>query len=160
MSSNRSLLAIGGGVVAIVIIAVVVVLLAGDRESVEFGEDTPEGALQRYLAVFDEGDLTAAHAYFSDGVRDQMDLDAFERAVSAQEGGFGAERTRRALFDGRSGDGDSVRLQLTVEEFTGEGLGASSYRYQVEIPMVREGDAWRIDEPLVWLNPAPLEPRF
>ena len=145
---------------AIVIIAVVVVLLAGDRESVEFGEDTPEGALQRYLAAFDEGDLAAAHAFFSDGVRDQMDLDAFERAVSGQEGDFGTERTRRVLFDARSGDGDSVRLQLTVEEFTGEGLGASSYRYQVEIPMVREGDAWRIDEPLVWLNPAPLEPRF
>lgn len=160
MSSNRSLFLISGGVLALAIIAIVVVLLAGDRESVEFGEDTPEGALQRYLAAFDEGDLAAAHAYFSSEVRDQMDLEAFERAVSAMDGGFGSERTRRALFDGRSGEGETVRLELTVEEFTGQGLGASSYRYQVEVPMVREEEAWRIDLPLVWLNPAPLEPNF
>lgn len=157
MSSNRSLLFIGGGVVALVIIAIVVVLLAGDRETAEFGEDTPEGALQRYLTAFDDGDLAVAHTYFSSDVREQMDLQEFERAVNAQ-GGYGTERTRRALFDGRSGEGNRVRLELTVEEFTGEGLGASTYRYQREIPMVREGDAWRIDEPLVWLDPAPLEP--
>jgi hypothetical protein len=159
VSSNRSLFLIGGGIVALSIVAVLVVLLAGDRESVEFADDTPEAALQRYLAAFDEGDLGAAHAYFSDDVRDQMDLAAFQRAVNAERG-FSNEGTRRALFDGRTGEGDSVRLELTIEEFTGQGLGASSYRYQAEVPMVRDGDAWRIDAPLVWLNPAPLEPDF
>lgn len=159
MGSNRSPLLIGAGVVALVVITVIVVLFADDRETVEFGEDTPEGALQRYLAAFDEGDLEKAHAYFSNDVRDQMSLEEYERTVDAFGHGYGSERVRRALFDGRSGDGDSVRVELTVEELSGEGLGASTHRYPVEIRMVREDDAWRIDEPLVWLEPAPIDPR-
>lgn len=159
MSSNRSLFLIGGGIAGLSIVAVLVVMLAGDRESAEFADDTPEAALQGYLAAFDEGDLEAAHAYFSDEVRDQMDLAAFQRAVNAERG-FSNEGTRRALFDGRSGEGDSVRLEMTVEQFSGQGLGASSYRYQAEVPMVREGGAWRIDAPILWIDPAPIEPHF
>ena len=55
MNGQRAPLLIGGGVVALVIITVVVVFLAGDRTAVDFAEDTPEGALQRYLRAFDDG---------------------------------------------------------------------------------------------------------
>jgi hypothetical protein len=52
-------------------------------------------------------------------------------------------------------DGDSARLIVTVEEFYEDGLGGSTNRYDHEIHLVREGGAWRIDEPLVWLESAP-----
>ena len=77
----------------------VVVFLAGDRTAVDFAEDTPEGALQRYLRAFDDGDLDAAYAYFSADVRADMDRDAYERTVAMYHPGIGVDRTRRALFD-------------------------------------------------------------
>ena len=158
MNGQRSPLLIGGGVVALVIITVVVVFLAGDRTAVDFAEDTPEGALQRYLRAFDDGDLDAAYAYFSADVRADMDRDAYERTVAMYHPGIGVDRTRRALFDGRLGEGDSLRLKVTVEEIYGDGLGASSNRYQREVRMVREDGGWRVDEPLVWLEPSFVEP--
>lgn len=157
MSGPRSLLAIGGGVVALVIITVAVVLLAGERGSEEFGEDTPEGSLQRYLAAFDDGDLDTAYSYFSSRVRAEMNREAYERTVVMYDPGLGTERTRRALFDGRQGEGDSLRLQVTVEEVYGDGLNASSNRYEREVRMVRDAGGWRIDEPLVWLEPSPIQ---
>lgn len=148
---------IGVAVVALAIVATLVVL-TGDRDVASYDESTPEGVLQRYLAAFDASDLERAHAYFSSDVQADMDAEAFERVVEMY-GAHGTETTRRVLFDDRAGDGDRVRLQLTVEELYGEGLGASTSRYQREIRMVREDGAWRIDEPLVWLEPAPIEAR-
>ncbi len=158
MNGQRLPLLIGGGIVTLVIITVAVVVLAGDRTAVDFAEDTPEGALQRYLRAFDDGDLEAAYAYFSADVRADMDREAYERTVAMYAPGIGVDRTRRALFDGRLGEGDSIRLQVTVEEIYGDGLSASSNRYQREVRMVRENGGWRIDEPLVWLEPSPVEP--
>jgi hypothetical protein len=160
MSSNRSLLLIGAGVLALAALAVAVVLLSGDRDPVEFPADSPEGALQRYLAAFDDGDLETAYAFFSSGVRAAMALDEWERTVDMFGGGMPDDRVRRAIFDGRSGEGNSVEVRVTIEEIFGEGLTTSTSRYQSQIRMVREADGWRIDEPLVWLEPAPIEPRF
>jgi hypothetical protein len=87
-----------------------------------------------------------------------MDREAYERTVAMYDPGIGGDPTRRALFDGRLGEGDSIRLQVTVEEIYGDGLSASSNRYQREVRMVRENGGWRIDEPLVWLEPSPVEP--
>ena len=155
-SGNRTLLFIGLGVVGLAAITIAVVLLAGGRQAAEFDADSPEAALQRYLAAYEEGDLEAAHAYFSADVRERMDLDAYRRAVDSW--GIGYERDRSVLFDSTSGTGDRVELHLIVEEFAGDGLSGETYRSPREIRLVREGDEWRIDQPLVWLDPAPIEP--
>jgi hypothetical protein len=155
-SANRTLLFIGLGVVGLVAITIAVVLLAGGREAAEFDADSPEAALQRYLAAYEDGDLEAAHAYFSADVRQRMDLDAYQQAVDSW--GIGYEPDRSVLFDSTSGTEDRVELHLIVEEFAGDGLSGETYRSPREIRMVREGDEWRIDQPLVWLDPAPIEP--
>ncbi|MEA2651755.1 MAG: hypothetical protein QOI85_1476, partial [Chloroflexota bacterium] len=51
-SSSRSLLYVALGVVALAVVTIVVVLLAGNREAAEFPTDSPEAALQAYLAGF------------------------------------------------------------------------------------------------------------
>ena len=158
-SANRSLAYIGGGVVALMIITIVIVLLAGGREAEGFTADSPQGILQSYLAASEEGDLAAAHAYFSADVHDEMDLDAFVRATDSY-GAYGEGTSHSVFFDSASGDGDRIVLHLTVEEFYGDGMNRSSYRSEREIRMVREADGWRIDEPLVLLNPAPIEPHL
>jgi len=155
-SSNRSLIYVALGVVALTVAAILVVLLAGDRRATLFEASSPEGTLQRYLAAYDDGDLEAAHAYFSADVRESMDLEAYRRAVDAS--GIGVERERSVLFDRTDGEGDSVEVHLIVEEFHGDGLSGDTYRSPRDVRLVREEDGeWRVDQPLVWLDPAPLE---
>ena len=156
--SNRSLIYIGVGLVGLAVITIIVVLLAGDRQRADFPSDSPEGTVQRYLVAFDAGDLEAAHAFFSADVREQMDADAYQRAVDSFGHGFSAERGRSVLFDSTDGSGDRVELHLIVEEFYGDGLSGETYRSPRDIRLVREDGEWRIDQPLVWLDPAPIEP--
>jgi len=155
-SSNRSLLYVALGVVALAVVTIVVVLLAGGREAAEFPADSPEATLQAYLAAYDEGDLDAAHAYFSAGVRDHMDRQAYQQAVDSW--GVGTEPDRTVLFDSATGTGDRVQLHLIVEEFYGDGLSGDTYRSPRDVRLVREDGEWRIDQALIWLDPAPIEP--
>ena len=158
-SGNRTLLAIGAAVIGLVIITVAVVLVAGSRGPASYPAGSPEGVLQAYLTAVGDGDVAGAHAYFSAEVRERMDLDAFEAAID-DHARYAPQSSRRVLFDRRSGEGDHVRLHLVVEEFYGDGLQGSTNRTPREIRLVREDGTWRIDEPLAWLDPAPLEPTF
>jgi hypothetical protein len=155
-SATRSLLLIGAGVVALTIVAIVIILVAGRQPAESYAADAPQGVLQRYLAAFEEGDIERAHRYFSADVRGEMDLDAYERAADSYEA-YASDASHAVFFDGTSGDGDRVVVQLTIEEIYGDGLNSSSYRSAREIRMVRESGQWLIDEPLVWLDPAPTE---
>ncbi len=154
-SNGRSLLYVALGVVALAVVTIVVVLLAGGREAAQFPADSPEATLQAYLAAYEEGDLDAAHAFFSAEVREQMDRGAYQRAVDSW--GFDAEPDRTVLFDSTTGTGDRVQLHLVVEEFYGDGLSGDTYRSPREVRLVREDGEWRIDQALVWLDHAPIE---
>lgn len=155
-SNSRSLLYVALGVVALAVVTIVVVLLAGGREAAEFPADSPEATLQAYLAAYEEGDLDAAHAYFSADVRRQMDRQAYQQAVDSW--GVGTEPHRTVLFDSTTGTGDRVQLHLIVEEFYGDGLSGDTYRSPRDVRLVREDGKWRIDQALIWLDPAPIEP--
>ena len=155
-SSSRSLLYVALGIVALAVVTIGVVLLAGDREAAEFPADSPEAVLQAYLAAYEGGDLDSAHAYFSADVRDRMDREAYQQAVDSW--GVGTEPDRTVLFDSTTGSGDRVELHLFVEEFYGDGLSGSTYRSPRDVRLVREDGAWRIDQALIWLDPAPIEP--
>lgn len=155
---SRQLLFIGAGILALLIISVVVVLVAGRGSASDYPADSPEGTLQRYLGAFDDGDYDAAYAYFSDRVKEQMSVDEFRQSVGMY-GGY--PTSQRVLFERSTGEGDRVRLELVVEYFYGEGLGAGSDRQPRQVNMVREADEWRIDDPLVGLDPAaPHGPPF
>ena len=158
MGSNRPVILIGAGVVALAIVSVAVVLSMGDRTSEPFPEATPEGALQRYLESFESGDLAGAHAWFSDRVASEMDLPAYQRMVDQFGSVLADDRPRRVLVGEQVGTGDSISLRVIVEELEDGGLGASTQRYEREIRMLRQPDGWRIDEPLIWLDPGPIEP--
>lgn len=155
-SENRSLLLIAAGVVALIIITVAVVVLTGNERAQEYPADSPEGTLQRYLAAYADGDVEGAYAYFSTRVQERMDLDAYQRSIDSYGDMEMADASRRVIFDRRTGGDERVQLHLTVEEFYGDGLDGSTYRSPRQVRLVREGGEWRIDEPLVWLDPAPV----
>jgi hypothetical protein len=160
-SMDRTILVIGGGVLALVVLAAAVVLLVGGREPVSYPADSPEGVLQRYLAAFEAGDLDEAHGYFSSAVREEMDLEAFER-TARDYGLYPSQTSRRILFDRSEIEGDTARVHLTVEEFYGGGpFGAGeTYRSPRVIALAREDGAWRIDEALIGLDQGVFSPEF
>ena len=85
-----------------------------------------------------------------------MDRGAYQRAVDSW--GVDAEPDRTVLFDSTTGTGDRVQLHLIVEEFYGDGLSGDTYRSPRDVRLVREDGEWRIDQALVWLDQAAIEP--
>jgi hypothetical protein len=154
--ADRSLLLIGAGLVALVVIAALIVVLLGSREAAAFPADSPEGVVQRYLAAFEDGDYQAAQGYFSKRIRDGMDEATYERTV--REYGYGADVSRRVLFDRTELNGDRASVELTVEEYySGGPFGTGdTYRSSRVITLAREDGAWRIDDTLIGLDPGPF----
>lgn len=161
---SRQLTIIVVAVLALLAVTVAVVLLAGRNGTTEYPADTPEGAFQRYLAAYEEGDYETAYGYFSERVREDVTLADF-RSFS---GAFGPMATsHRVMLDessADSGDSDRTRLRLIVEYYFegGGGLygGSGSFQQPLEVNMVREDGEWRIDDPLAGVDPAPIGPGF
>jgi hypothetical protein len=155
MSSNRSLLYVAAGIIALVALAVAVVLLAGDRKPQEFPADSPEAALQDYLAAWDGRDIPAAYGYFSERVRSTTSLEQYQLAADdfARYQMPPNGPNRRVLIDDVTGSVDRVVVQLTVEDRYGDGLNNDVQRSRRSVRLVRDPDGWRIDEPLVSLDP-------
>jgi hypothetical protein len=155
--ADRTLLLIGAGILALVVVAAAVVLLLGSREPTTFPADSPEGAVQRHLAAFEDGDFETAYSFFSSDVQADLDLETYER-TAREYGGYLGGTSRRVLFDRTDLDGDVARVHLTVEEYYGGGPfgGGDTYRSTREIRLIREGGSWKIDDPLMGLEPAPF----
>ncbi|MEP7082094.1 MAG: hypothetical protein ABI841_03855 [Chloroflexota bacterium] len=154
---SRSLLYIGAGILALLLVSVVVVLALGRTATSDYPADSPEGTLQRYFAAFEDGDYEAAYAYFSERVKEQMSVDDYRRSIGMYQGAPGAQRV---LFQGTSGEGDRVRVDLVVEYFYDDGFGGGSSSQPRQVSMVREDGEWRIDDALAGLEPAMLDVPF
>ena len=141
---------------ALVVVAVIAIVLLGSREATAFPSDTPEGVVQRHLAAVEDEDYEAARGYLSAAVRADVSPDQYRRA--AQDYGYETGGSRRVLFDRSEVDGDRARVWLTIEEYYDGGPfgGATTYRSTREIALVREGGQWRIDQPIVGIEPVPF----
>jgi hypothetical protein len=154
---DRSLLIIGGGIVVLVIAAVIAVVALGSREGTAFSADTPEGVVQRHLAAVEDEDYEAAWGYLSTAVQSDLSVDEYRRA--ARDYGSWGVGSRRVLFDRSEVDGDRARVWLTIEEYYDGGPfgGANTYRSTRDIALVREDGEWRIDDPIIGLEPMPFQ---
>jgi hypothetical protein len=151
----RGLIAIGVGIGVVAILAVVAVGLSAARDPDQFPADSPQAALQAYLQAFEDEDYESAYASFSANVQGQMSLEDFVRAATDYH--LYATESRRVLYDGIDRNGDErATLRLTVEVSYGDVLFADRYSYPTEVRMVREDGAWRLDQALVHLDPAPV----
>ena len=94
-------------------------------------------------------DPSAAYDVLSNSIKATVSREDY----IAQSDAFGEVDSNRATFIDRvEGDETQVTVFLTVEEYYGDGLG-ESYSSQRTVRMVHE-DGWKIDEPLVGLEPA------
>ncbi|MEK6719988.1 MAG: hypothetical protein AABZ33_04870 [Chloroflexota bacterium] len=158
MANQRTLASIVAGIVAILGLTVLIVVLADQRAPVDYPPDSPEAAVQGYLQAWDANDPAAAYAWFSADAQKQLAF-ADYRPVFAEVQRYteGPDAARRSVFiAGTRGSGDRVTVNLTVEEVYGTGLSLNTYRSSRSVAVVREGTSWKLVEPLVWLDPAPL----
>ena len=153
----RGLIAIGSGIAGVAVLAVAVLAVAGSREPTAYPPDSPEAALQAYLLAFEAGDYPAAYEFFSPSVQRAMSYQTYQQA--ARDYTSYASGSRRVLYEGTDGIGETVSLRLTIEVSSTGGLTTDRYRYPTTVPMVRTADGWRIDQLLVHLDPAPVEYR-
>ena len=155
LTPDRSLLVIGGGIVVVVVVAVIAVVLLGSRDAQTFAADTPEGVVQRHLAAVEGEDHETAWGYLSAAVQSDLSVEEYRRA--ARDYGYYGSASRRVLFDRSEVDGDRARVWLTVEEYDDGGpfSGTNTYRSTREIALVREVGEWRIDDPIIGLEPMP-----
>jgi hypothetical protein len=154
MSGARTIGLIVGGIVVLIGASIAVVLLAGNRGPQTFPSDSPEAALQVYLKAWDAGDEKAAYAVFSKAARRAMSFGEFQRAARQWRSNQAPDSSRTVLFERSEVGPRSATVFLIVEERYGEGLSGGSYRSSREVRLVREGDAWKLADPLVWLEPA------
>lgn len=162
MTGTRAVIWVAAGILALVVAAVVVVLLAGTRPPVTFPPDSPQAAMQGYLAAWEERDLERAYGSFSSDIKARVTLDEYESSVR----GYGevAPGEEAVYIDAAEGSGDQVTLHLTVEHYVdyGGGPGADTYRSETTVRMVRESDGWKIDDQLIGAEPGAFvdEPAF
>jgi hypothetical protein len=152
MTHNRSVLYIGAGILALAILGAAVVLLAEGRQPTSFAPGTPEAAMQGYLAAWQEDDYEAAYAFFSDEIKAETSLEAYESQVRGFGDPYLGGSDTAVYIDKAEGDSQRVTLFLTFEQYYGGGLGGESYRSQREIRMIHQADGWKIDEPLIGLE--------
>jgi hypothetical protein len=156
MSSNRSILFIGAGILALVVVSVIVVLVAR-RGPQTFPAGSPQAALSEYLSAWDDNDIEAAYGLLSQSARDRV---AYSEYLSAANSYHAYSQTAHDVtIDQVTGSGDRVTIEVTVQEFYGDGLSADVSRSPRSVPMIHESDGWKIDDTLVWLDPGPFVPK-
>jgi hypothetical protein len=153
---GRSVLVIGGLVVLLIAPAVVAVLLLDAGKPATYAPDSPEAAFQHYYQAFQNGDTHAAYESFTRRVQGQISYDEFSWNVTQ----FGQPSGQNTLVRVDRVDRQDQRavLYLSVEHVSGSGLNISRYSEQRRISLIREDDSWKIDEPLVGVEPGYFGP--
>jgi hypothetical protein len=151
--ASRSILLIAAIVIGIVVVAVLVVI-AASRPPTTYPAGSPEATVQGFLAANDDGDPETAYAFFSQSVRDSMSVEEYRRAWT--DYGWEREQDRRVVLEEVDLRDTRATVHLRVDVYSGGGpFGSSRYTYERSVGLVREEGTWRIDEPLVGLEPIP-----
>ncbi len=137
------------GITVVVLVATLIVLLAGNQAQATYPANSPEAALQRYLTAWYDKDYNAAYEFFASDVQGQMSLSDFRRDAGFAYG----PDNQTVTLDRTTGSGDSRTLHLIVEDYYGPQYGGSGYSHGVQVRMTLEPDGWKIDDPLIGLEP-------
>lgn len=149
--ARRTLLLAAAAALAVLLLALAAVRFLSATPA-GYPADTPAGVFQRYLVAYRAGDVPAAYEHFSVRVRTSLTLDELERAQADQWDPSGGDQ--RVLLDRVDQSGERATLHLRVQSQSGGRglLDSGIYDWELRVRLVREGGAWRIDEPLAGLQ--------
>lgn len=150
--ARRPIAVLGLAIVGFAVLALILAATA-TRPATKFAADTPEGAVQAYLAAWDARDIDLAYASFSERVHGRLTVDQY-RTV-ARDYQYRGSGERRVVLLGTNLHGDRASLDLRIDELGGVGIfGAQSvWSRPIAVDLVREHGAWRLDTALADLEP-------
>ena len=118
------------------VLAVVVLVLIGlNRSPEQFDPDTPEGAVQSYIAALVDGDYETASSFWADDGCHPASIDPTEGAPDIS-----------ATLVSVDGDDADATVVIAITDNTTDPL-SGSYEYQEWFTLVHEGDGWKIQQP-------------
>lgn len=160
-SSSRVLIIIGAVVAVLAILAVAVGLMAGDRTRL-LPEDSPEGAVQRFLLAVQASDYTKAYGYLGSRLKARCAFDYFlEQRPRGKIEEIQANIMGTNSFDGR------VEVKILVTRFRTEGgfvppFESPASSYPETFVLAQEEGRWLFTQPpwpVYWCpSPEPIRP--
>jgi hypothetical protein len=142
------LVGVVGFVLALAVAGLVVALIT-TRDGELLPEDSPEGAVQRYLLALEDEDYRQAYSYLSDDTQTACALEDFVRYASYRE----IRDSRMTLEDTELLDDTAVvRAEVTVFDVEMP-FQPQEYSYTETFNLRLEGGAWRLVSPDYWCPP-------
>ncbi|MBI2872593.1 MAG: hypothetical protein HYY00_05310 [Chloroflexi bacterium] len=146
-ASGRWLVAIAAVVAVLVVVSVVVTLVSPRGKAVTFPEDTAEGVVQRFIVAIRDGDENLAHGYLSENLKKSCTAQHIRDTTRWLRDREGRNQQlvllgTQTLSDGRA----EVRVRVTDVNVSPP-FGVNEYSHEERYVLVREGDAWRFDQP-------------
>jgi hypothetical protein len=154
---GRSVLVIGGFMLVLIALAVVAVLALDAGKPATYPPGSPEAAFQEYYQAFQKGDTRAAYSAFTKRVQERMSYDNYSLNVTQFGGPTGQDTLVRVERVDRQAE--RAELYLSVEYVSGSGININRYSEERRVSIIQEDGVWKIDEPLVGVDPGYFEPK-
>ncbi len=147
-ASNKWLIWIGAALAALVVVAVVLTVATGGRRVKTYPEDSPEGAVQRYLQALIARDPELAYDFLSSDLRGQCPL-----ADWREQSRFAAsqlDESQLTLGETRQVSADEALVTVGIGRIEGPGLidvrpRQSSYDQEFRLRKQADG-LWRFSQ--------------
>jgi hypothetical protein len=150
----RSVLLIGTAIVALVVIALIVAVTVPNRPT-DYATGSPEAAFQDFYEAWETGDIEAAYGHLSSTVTADMTLSEYRRMDA--DWSWQRDQGRRLVLLNADVTGERATLHVRVDEFYQGGLSGQRNSYEVSVRLVQELGTWLIDQPLLGIEPVPLQ---
>jgi hypothetical protein len=156
-TSRRTLIGFGAGIAALVILTIILVLTLGQHKAPLLSEDTPAGAVQRYLLAVQARDYPAAFSYLAPQetalpVNGKTSFQTYDEwLMSTQNSG---KSTWKATLGSVNITGSSASVEVMIDIFRTEGpLGNPISTNTLIFMLKNSGEKWLILSPadLYWL---------
>jgi len=151
-SSSRVLIIFGLVLVLLVVVTVVLVLVLGQRNIPLLPENTPEGAIQRYLQAVHDRDYQTAYGYLtiyppSSGLPGGSNLPDYDFWLRSAENAN--TFSWRVILGNSRITGNNATVDVTVEVFSFRGPFSDPVRkINMSFSLIRRDALWLITSPL------------
>ena len=146
-ASNKWLIGIGAALGALVVVAVVVAALTGGRQTKTYAEDTPEGAVQRYIQAIIDEDTDKAYGYLSEELQKKCTGSLWREQARYS---YKLEESQVTLEKVRSLSDDKTVVTVSIVRVEAPNpfeLGPREIAFDQEFRLQKQADgAWRFYE--------------
>ncbi len=148
LQPDRFLIGIVAGAVALITVGIVVAALGvGRGPTVALDPVTPGGTVQSYIEALRTGDVDRAYGLLSQAAQASWSRDRYRESYPRYAPPSGMEQ--RLLIETIRVEPERADVRVTISYFTpGNPLFAGTPQQEVEVHLVKEDVAWKIDRPV------------